>query len=101
LFCKDDGLKSKIPAGKRAVGNSGYAGKPEHVTVKSHLDSDAVKALKRRAQACHNTFHGRIEKLKILDERFFHGLKKHKAAFETACIIMQYDLENGNPLFDA
>jgi hypothetical protein len=33
LFGKPDGLMSKIPAEKRVIGNSGYTGKPEHVST--------------------------------------------------------------------
>jgi hypothetical protein len=34
-FRKPGGLKTKIPPGKRAIGNSGYQGEPDHVAVRN------------------------------------------------------------------
>ena len=59
-----------------------------------------VKSFKRRARARHETFNGRLKNFKILAERFRHGVPKHKAVFEAICVIVQYDMENGHPMFD-
>ena len=100
IFRQKDGLKSKIPTGKRAIGDSGYKGEPETVSVRNSLDSYAVKKFKSRARARHENFNGRIKNFKILDERFCHGIEKHQVVFEAVCVITQYELENGSPLFD-
>ena len=50
------------------------------------------------AQARHESFNGRIKVFGILDTRFHHGVQKHKAVFEAACVIVQYDMETGRPL---
>jgi hypothetical protein len=55
--------------------------------------------LKNRAKARQETFNKRIKIFKILDERFRHSVKKHKAVFEAVCALVQYEMENGHPLF--
>jgi hypothetical protein len=101
IFRKPHGLMSKIPDGKRAIGDGGYKGEPSKVATKNHLDSEEVAKFKNRVRARHETFNGRIKFFKVLDERFRHGLDKHKVCFEAVCVLTQYELENGNPLMDA
>ena len=101
IFRKPHGLMSKIPDGKRAIGDSGYKGEPSKVATKNHLDSEEVAKFKNRVRARHENFNGRIKFDKVLDERFRHGLDKHKVCFEAVCVLTQYELENGNPLMDA
>ena len=100
IFRIENGLKDKIPAGKKLIGDSGYKGEPEIISISNNLDNNAVKEFKRRARAHHETFNGRIKKFKILREKFRHKLEDHKTFFEAACVIMQYEMENGCPLFD-
>jgi hypothetical protein len=100
IFRKPGGLMSKIPPGKKAIGDSGYKGEPDKVSVHNTLDSQEVTRFKNRVRARHENFNGRIKSFHILDTRFRHGHAKHKTVFEAACVIMQYDIENGHPLFD-
>jgi hypothetical protein len=101
IFREEGGLMSKIPAGKRVIGDSGYKGESETVVaVRNPLDTYAVKKFKNRARARHENFNARIKIFKILDERFRHGLEKHQVVFEAVCVITQYALENCSPLFD-
>jgi hypothetical protein len=95
---KPDGLKSKIPAGKRVIGDEGYKGGLQ-ISTRNAQDTRAVKILKNRAKARQDTFNKRIKIFKILDERFRHSVKKHKAAFEAVCVLVQYEMENGHSLF--
>ena len=92
---------TKIPDGKKAIGNSGYRGEPSKVATKNHLDSEEVAKFKNMVRACHETFNSRIKFFKVLDERFRHGLDKHKVCFEAVCVLTQYELGSGNPLMDA
>jgi hypothetical protein len=48
----------------------------------------------------HETFNSRLKNFHCLDDRFRHGIDKHKICFEAICVIVQYQLENGSPLFD-
>jgi hypothetical protein len=103
IFNKPNGLKSKIPAGKRAIGDEGYVGNPDKITTRNSFDSDAVKKFKRRVKARHETFNGRLQAFGILNHPFRSTgptrLEKHKAAFEACCVIVQYEMDNGHPLF--
>jgi hypothetical protein len=48
----------------------------------------------------HETFNGRLKNFSVLAEKFSHGHEKHKCIFEAVCVITQYEIENGHPLFD-
>ena len=100
IYRKPNGLKTKIPPGKLVVGDEGYMGEDEQVSTRNPFDSPELRNFKRRAKARHETFNGRIKNFKILDERFRHGVAKHQAVFEAVCVLVQYDMDNGHPMFD-
>jgi SRSO17 transposase len=99
IYRKPNGLMSKIPAGKHVIGDQGYRGEPGTISTRNRFDTPAVKKLKCRTKARHESFNSRIKDFKVLDERFRHGLQKHKACFEACCVIVQYDLDNGRAMF--
>ena len=99
IFRKEDGLKSKIPHGKRIIGDRGYRGdRCNNVSIRNPRDTPQVKEFKNRALARHENFNGRIKNFAILAERFRHPLDLHRAVFEAICVLVQYDMENGHPL---
>lgn len=95
-----EALKNKIPAGKRAIGDNGYRGEPNTISAPNSHDSKELRRFKSRARARHESFNARIKNFKCLSERFRHGIDKHRICFEAVCVIVQYQLENGSPLFD-
>jgi hypothetical protein len=97
-FRAENGLKSKIPGGKKVVADSIY--KDPVCAIKNPQDTADVRRFKRRARARHETFNGRLKNFSVLSEMFRHGHKKHKCVFEAVCVITQYEIENGHPLFD-
>ena len=66
----------------------------------SQVDMSLVLFKQSRARARHETFNSKIKNFAYLDNRFRHGMDKHKMCFEALCVIAQYQLENGSPLFD-
>jgi hypothetical protein len=96
----DSGLKAMIPDGKRAIGDSGYKGEPAKVAITRSGDSREVKKFKGRVKSRHETFNARLKSFTVLDVAFRHGFAQHKKVFETVCICIQYDIENGNGLFE-
>jgi len=98
IFRVPNGLKSKIPAGKKVIADSSY--KDQVCSIRNSQDTPEVKKFKRRARARHENFNGRLKNFKVLATKFRHGHEKHKAVFEAVCDIMQYKMENGHPLFD-
>jgi hypothetical protein len=98
IYRAEGGLKAQIPEGRKVIGDEGYVGEAQ-ISTRNPFDTQATKNLKKRAKARHETFNGRLKSFKILDERFRHGVTKHKAVFEACCVLVQYKLENGHPLF--
>ena len=100
-----DRLKSKIPDGKRGVGDQGYRDKEstDKIATRNDFDSKPLKRFKERSKARHETFNARLKAFGILSQAFRstgkHRMPKHKAAFEACCVIGQYELDNGSPLF--
>ena len=100
VFRQEDGLKDKIPAGKKLIADNGYCGERSIISTPNSQDPQPVRKLKGRACSRHEAFNGKIKNFSALAEPFRHGINKHKIAFEAICIIVQYQLENGSPLFD-
>lgn len=98
IYREPEGLKSKIPFNKRVIADLGYRGE-DLISVPNRLDNEMVKQFKNCARARHETFNGRIKEFSILDERFRFNRNRHQAVFESVCIIVQYEIENGRPLF--
>ena len=99
MFKSDGGLEERIPASKRALGDSAYKSSTR-TSVKDTLDSNELKKFKNRALARHETFNGRIKCFSVLENRWRHCLAKHKIVVEVVCILVQYDMDNGFPLFE-
>lgn len=105
VFRKPEGLKSKIPDGKRMIADQGYKAESTLAT-RNPLDRDVVKELKRRAKARHEVFNGLLKNFTILSTRFrtTQGseneiLEKHKTVFEGCSVLVIYEIEDNHPLF--
>jgi hypothetical protein len=94
------GLKDKIPAGKKIIADKGYRGEKAIINTPNSQDHPEVRKFQSRARARHESFNGRLKNFRSLDVRFRHGVEKHKIVFEAICVICQYQMENGSPLFD-
>jgi hypothetical protein len=96
-------LISKIPQGKKGIGDSAYTAEAREngkMAVTLNEDSDVLKKFKARAKARHETFNGRLKAFQVLDIPFRHRQLLHGSVFEAACVAVQYDMDNGYPLFD-
>jgi O6-methylguanine-DNA--protein-cysteine methyltransferase len=89
-----------IPPGKKVIADKGYRGEKDIISTPSSQDPPELRKFKSRARARHESFNARIKNFRCLDMRFRHGIEKHKIVFEAVCVICQYQLENGSPLFD-
>ena len=98
IFRKEDGLKSKLPAGKLLIADKGYNNE-EQICTPNVFDSDELKNFKSRARARHETFNGRIKEFRILSERFrSNNIEFHQTVFEAVCVLVQFSIENDRPL---
>jgi hypothetical protein len=96
---KPGGLVDSILQGKKAIADKGYKGEPNKISVPNPHDSEVTKQYKNRARSRHETFFKRIKDFGILQQRFRSKIEKHKIAFEAVCVVVQYDIEDGHPLF--
>jgi DDE superfamily endonuclease len=97
---KHRGLREMIPEGCWSIADNGYRGLLSTIRTSSSLDKHAVRVLKRRAKARHESFNGKLKNFATVRERWRHAITKHEIAFEDVCVICQYQLENGSPLYD-
>ena len=99
------GLVDMIPEGKVGLADRGYK-RQEKLSIPSVHDTDEVKTFKKRALARHETANEKLKRFNILSERFRHigtgeeVLQKHQVVFEACCVLVQYDMECGSPLFN-
>jgi hypothetical protein len=93
-------LRDKIPAGKRVIADSSYRSEDgKTVSTTRRSDTAEVREFKARAKSRQETFNSRIKGYRILATEFRHGIEHHKMVMESICILVQYDLESGHPLF--
>ncbi len=127
---RENGLKDKTPNSKKGIADKGFQGEKDILCTPNSQDTPELRKFKvskavlqsssfavpdethitckmtpidhhqTRARARHETFNARIKNFACLDSRFRHGISKHKICFEAVCVIVQYQLENGAPLFD-
>lgn len=97
---RSKGLKDKIPTGKKGIADNGYRGEVAILSTPNAHDPPELRKFKSRARARHESFNARLKSFRCLDVRFRHGVEKHRSVFEAVCVICQYQLENGSPLFD-
>jgi len=94
------GLLNKIPESHRIIGDTGYGGEKLVVSAPNSHDPTLLRKFKSRARARHKLFNGKLKNFRCLSEQFRHGVDKHKIIFEAVCVICQYQMETGSPLFD-
>jgi DDE superfamily endonuclease len=95
---RNGGLKDMIPGGKKAIADKGYRGEPK-ISIPNPEYPKFVTKFHTRARCRQESFNFRIKTFDVLKVQFRHGIDKHKIAFEAVCVIMQYQLESGSPLF--
>ena len=100
IFQERNGLKDRLAdgPGKMGVADGGY--EMGFLCIPNSLDSKELKNFKSRARCRHESLNGRLCNFKILQDKFRHGMKNHKIAFEAVAVIVQYQMDNGSPLFE-
>jgi len=101
IFRKVNGLRAQLRAtNKKGIADGGYTGDPKRLSTPNAHDHPSVAKFKRRALRRHERFNAMTKTFKCLDSRFRHGERKFKVCFEAVCVICQYQLEFGQPLFE-
>ena len=95
-------LKKKVKKlhGKKGMADGGYEGEEDLLCLPSSLDKELEHEYKSRARCRHESFNCKIKKYQSMDGVWRHGEDKHRMAFYAICVTLQYEMENGSPLFD-
>jgi DDE superfamily endonuclease len=100
IFRRQGGLGDQVKEGTRGIGDSAFSGEPEKIAISHPGERDDVAKMKARLKARHETFNARIKSFNILSGQFRHDIVHHGMAFEAVCVLVQYDMQNGNPLME-
>ena len=99
-------LYFNIPEGVRLVGDSAYGGQPDKVSITKDAHNPETKKLFARMKSMQETCFKRLKAFQVLGGTFRHGknkedkLKKIGIVFDASAVLLQYDIENGYPLFE-
>ena len=97
----NDKLRAKIKPWKRGIADLGYPGTQGVLSLPNWgMDSKEFNRFKTRARLRLETFNGRMKKIEIVNHMFCHSQDKFKDAFEAVALIIQYQMDNGRPVFD-
>lgn len=100
-----DSFYFQIPAGKKCIGDSLYAGMPDKCTVSLKGHNKATRDAINLAKAREERYHGHTKEFNALKLRFRHGsspddmLSKHKTVVDSIHILMHFELQH-RPLMD-
>jgi hypothetical protein len=65
------------------------------------MDSKVLANFKARARCHHETFNGRLKFFKALLDTFHHNpSNRHVHMFKAVCVIVQYQMDNGEKSFN-
>ena len=77
---RNKGLKDKIPAGKKAIGDNGYRGEDAIIRIPNAHDEAELQKFISRTRSRHESFNARLKAFRCLDVRLRHGIEKHRIA---------------------
>jgi hypothetical protein len=107
VFLLPGGLRDRTRPGKKGVGDKAFRGKRGDgrvpiSTPSSHHTPD-VREFQARVKSRQETLFKRMKgSFRILSTKFRHrDLDLHEIVFDAVLVILQYQFDNGRPLFDA
>lgn len=100
-----EGMMLKVKPGKMVIADSGYENQScpimsAMMALPSQYDPPELHNFKARARCRHESFNGRMAKFNCVSTTFRHGTKKMELCIEAVIVTLQYQMENGSPLFD-
>ncbi len=98
---EESGLLDKLPAGKLAVVDRGYINnkRKDKLSWPNRYDSEEVNNHKSRIRNRGETFNGRMHFFAIMSKTFTHNPEYHRHAFVAVATLVQYQMDNGSPLY--
>jgi len=104
IYTEDGGLRSKTREGKKGIADKSYKAKkkeaPLPINIASSHNTERVRKFESRVKPRQESFFGRMANFGVISGDWRHEIELHCLAFEAVCVILQYQFENGHPLFD-
>jgi hypothetical protein len=101
---KESGLMKKMKDnGKVCIANRGFRSKHAHERKRfaypDYMDSKELNNFKSRARLQQETYNRRLKHFQALSSTFTNGFVKHGIALRAVAVIVQYQMDNGSPIF--
>jgi DDE superfamily endonuclease len=100
----DSGLMKKMKAnGKVCIADRGFRSKyvheRKHFAFPDAMDSKPLNNFKSRARCRQETYNRRLKHFQCLSSTFTNGFVKHGIAVRAVAVMVQYQMDNGSPIF--
>lgn len=89
-------LIHELPDDCRIIADGIYAAEPNYISTKNDLDDKPVWQFKNRTLARHENFNQRLKCFNVLKHRYRHGVDRHGKTFRACCVLLVFEIENGN-----
>jgi hypothetical protein len=107
LKAKIESLKAKLgitrKRSKLTIADRGYKSKDKAerdlFSIPNLHDSKELSNFKSRVRLRQETFNGRLKCFNSLSSTFRHGFDTHQHVFEAVVVTVQYQMDNGSPIF--
>ena len=101
---RESGLMDKLKqTGKVCIADRGFRSKlveeKKHFSLPDYMDSKELHSFKTRARLRQETFNRRLKHFESLSETWRHGFIKHGIALRAVAVTVQYQMDNGSPIF--
>jgi hypothetical protein len=101
---RDSGLMQKMKEnGKVCIADRGfrskYAEERKHFALPDFMDSKPLSNFKSRARCRHETYNRRLKHFECLSITFTNGFVKHGIALRAVAVMVQYQMDNGSPIY--
>ena len=101
---RDSGLMKKMKAnGKVCIADRGfrskYAHESKHFAFPDFMDSKQLSNFKSRARMRQETYNRQLKHFECLSTTFTNGFVKHGIALRAVAVMVQYQMDNGSPIY--
>jgi hypothetical protein len=101
---RESGLMDKLQQnGKVCIADRGFwsksAEEKKHFALPDYMDSKELNNFKSRTRLRQETYNRRLKHFEALSKTFKHGFVKHGIALRAVATIVQYQMDNGSPIY--
>jgi hypothetical protein len=101
---RESGLMQKLEAhGKVCIADRGFRSKlakeRKHFALPDFMDSKQLSNFKSRARCRQESYNRRLKHFECLSITFTNGFVKHGIAMRAVAVMVQYQMDNGSPIY--